>query len=192
MNRPADPFAVLGLDRRATLVDAGAARRRLAREHHPDRGGDAQRMREVNEAYRQVVQALRRAAEAAPEPAAPTAPEPPPPGEPPAARHRRRGFRVEHDWPSFTIDALPAEAFEALLVVTSWIGELVADDPPYLLEALLQEPEPCWCRLELLPEAGGSIVNLTVASLDEQPAPEAEAVRDVWMAALNDLHRSEA
>ncbi len=179
MTAAGDPFHVLGLDRSATVADAGAARRRLARQHHPDRGGDAERMREVNDAYRRVLAELR----AEPSPPAPPSQSPP---------SRRPRFRVEHDWPSFTIDALPAEAFEALLVVATWIGDLIADDPPYLLEALLEQPEPCWCRLELLPEAGGSIVNLTVAGIDDAPAPDAESVRDVWMAALNDLHRHEA
>jgi hypothetical protein len=173
---PADPFLVLGIDRSATERDAGAARRRLAREHHPDHGGDAERMRQVNEAYRLVLAELR-------------APAAPPLGPEAPKRERPGRFRVEHDWPSFTIDALPAEAFEALMVVASWIGEVLVDDPPYLLETVLQQPEPCWSRLELLPEAGGSIVNLTVAAIDDGPAPDAEAVRDVWMAALNDLHR---
>ena len=65
--------------------------------------------------------------------------------------------------PSFVIDALPAEAFEALLVVTSWIGEVLVDEPPYLLEVHLHDPAPCWCRLELVPDAGSSTVSLTVA-----------------------------
>ena len=51
----------------------------------------------------------------------------------------------------------------ALLVGTSWMGEVLVDDPPYLLEVHLVEPAPCWCRLDLLPEAGGSTVMLTVA-----------------------------
>jgi hypothetical protein len=181
-----DPYAVLGIDRGADARQAGAARRRLARQHHPDHGGDEARMREINEAYRLVLDRLR-------DPPAPPPPPPPAPSAPPRGRAERRiRPRVEHDWPSFTIDALPAEAFEALLVVSTWIGEVLVDEPPYLLDVVLTEPEPCWCRLELLPEAGGSIVNLTVAGFDHAPAPEAEAVRDVWLAALNDLHRAES
>ena len=64
-------------------------------------------------------------------------------------------------------------------------GEVLVDDPPYLLEVHLNDPSPCWCRLELLPEAGGTIVSLTVAS--DGPGPSAEAVRDVWVASLNAL-----
>jgi hypothetical protein len=94
---------------------------------------------------------------------------------------------VQHDAPSFTIDALPAEAFEALLVVTSWMGEMLVDDPPYVLEVHLTEPGPCWCRLDLVPDAGGSTVTLTVASVGDDPAPDVEAVRDAWVVNLNRL-----
>ena len=84
-----------------------------------------------------------------------------PPAPPPGAGARPRPIpagprRVQRDEPSFVIEALPAEAFEALLVVASWMGEVIVDDPPYLLEAHLYDPAECWCRLELLPEAGGS------------------------------------
>ena len=160
-----DPFAVLGLSRDATLAEVRTARRRLAAEFHPDHGGDALRMGEINVAFDIVVAQLadRR--------------EPSPP--------RFRG--VQHDAPSFTIDALPVEAFEALLVVTSWIGEVLVDDPPYILEVHLTDPGPCWCRLDLVPDAGGSTVTLTVAPVGEDTAPDVESVRDVWVANLNRL-----
>ncbi|MEZ5216771.1 MAG: hypothetical protein R2715_09340 [Ilumatobacteraceae bacterium] len=51
------------------------------------------------------------------------------------------------------IEALPVEAYEALLVVATWIGEVLVDEPPYLLDVHLHEPRPCWCRLELVPDA---------------------------------------
>ena len=94
---------------------------------------------------------------------------------------------VQYDWPSFTIDVLPAEAFEALLVVTSWMGEVLVDDPPYLLETFLRDPEPCWCRLDLVPDAGATSVSLTVAGVDGEPAPDPEDVRDELVANLNRL-----
>lgn len=90
--------------------------------------------------------------------------------------------RAEHDHPSFVIELLPAEAFEALLVATTWIGDVLVDEPPYLLEVHLHEPTPCWCRLELVPDAGASTVSLTV----DGPV-SAEAVRDLWIAVLNQL-----
>ena len=166
-----DPFEVLGVSRAASLDEVRAARRRLAAEFHPDRGGDAARMGEINVAFDAVVADLAgRRPVLGPVPASPT------------------GFRgVQQDAPSFTIDTLPAEAFEALLVVTSWMGEVLVDDPPYLLEVHLTEPRPCWCRLDLVPDAGGSTVTLTVAPIDGTPAPDVEEVRDLWVANLNRL-----
>lgn len=181
-----DPFAVLGLAAGASLDEVRAARRRLAKEHHPDHGGDPAAMQRLNAAFDAAVKAIRR-------PPAPTEPAAPPRRaarpEPPARRPGSVSFRrgtVEHDAPSFTIDVLPVEAFEALLVVTSWHGEVLVDDPPYLLEVHLHDPAPCWCRLELVPEAGGTIVSLTVAGVAGE-VPTADEVRDLWVASLNAL-----
>jgi len=188
----ADPFAVLGLERDASIADVRAARRRLAFELHPDRGGSADAMRELNEAFDAAIAHLtgRRplfvsephdAAAGGPAPV-PTAP---PPGRPFRVRGPRWVGRAQHDAPSFVIDALPAEAYEALLIVTSWIGEVLVDDPPYVLETHLNEPSPCWCRLDLVPDAGASTVSLTVAQIGDDPPPLLDDVRDVWVANLN-------
>jgi hypothetical protein len=197
VTRP-DPFAVLGLTRDATLDDVRAARRRLAFDVHPDRGGDAAAMQELNAAFEACVAHLtgrRRLVDDQQPPATPTADTTPSGGRwgrrrPPAPSSGRRRH-VEHDAPSFTIDALPAEAFEALLVVASWIGDVLDDDPPYVLECHLREPSPCWCRLELVPDAGGSTVSLVVASAGDASAPSepgfVELVRDVWVEHLNQL-----
>lgn len=171
-----DPFAVLGVSPDATLAEIRSARRKLAAQFHPDHGGDAVRMGEINAAFDVVeFQLLNPLPEAA---AATTEAAPSPP---------RRYQGVQYDAPSFTIDTLPAEAFEALLVVTSWMGEVLVDDPPYLLEVHLTDPAPCWCRLDLVPDAGGSTVTLTVASIGGDPAPDVEEVRDRWVANLNQL-----
>ncbi|MCB0999277.1 MAG: J domain-containing protein [Ilumatobacteraceae bacterium] len=196
----ADPFAVLGLDRSATLDDVRSARRRLAFDLHPDRGGDEHAMRAVNGAFEACVAHLT-GRRVLPPPGGPATPAPTAPGsrirrEPPPVPwgQRRRRPQVEYDAPSFTVDALPAETFEALLVVAGWIGDVLDDDPPYVLECHLHEPAPCWCRLDLVPDAGGSTVSLTVAS----PAGErggvndltfVERVRDVWVEQLNRLGR---
>lgn len=171
-----DPFAVLGVGPDATIEEVRIARRRLAAQFHPDHGGDAGRMGEINAAFEAAVAELTHRSLS---PAAPAVtPVPPSPD-------RYRG--VQYDEPSFTIDRLPAEAFEALLIVTAWMGEVLVDDPPYVLEVHLTEPGPCWCRLDLVPDAGGSTVTLTVASIGDTPAPDVEAVRDVWVANLNRL-----
>ena len=44
-------WEVLGVPRTATREDARAAYRRLAAQHHPDKGGDAARMAEINRAW---------------------------------------------------------------------------------------------------------------------------------------------
>ena len=185
-----DPFAVLGLPPTATLDDVRAARRRLAKSVHPDHGGDEARMREINRAFDLAVKAILRPPAAAGRTsggdrhgAADRAS-----GLEPAQRPGRRvGRRIEQDSPSFSIDLLPAEAFEALLVVVSWIGDVLVDDPPYLLDALLREPQDCWCRIELLPEAGASMVSLTVAGLEGEDAPPVDDVRDLLVTLLNQL-----
>ena len=96
---------------------------------------------------------------------------------------------VDHDVASFVIEALPVVAFEALLVVTSWIGEVVVDEPPYQLDVLVLDPLRCWCRLDLVPDAGASTVSLTIAALPDEPLPTIDDVRDLWVAALNHLSR---
>ncbi|MET0911367.1 MAG: hypothetical protein ABWZ99_18020, partial [Ilumatobacteraceae bacterium] len=95
--------------------------------------------------------------------------------------------RMAVDMPSFTVEALPVETFEALLVVASWIGEVLDDDPPYRLEVALGAPYECWCGLDLVPDAGASTVSLQVAAVGGRPAPDIEAVRDVWIEHLNRL-----
>ena len=190
-----DPFQVLGLTREATLMEVRAARRRLAFDRHPDRGGSPDDMRDLNAAFDAAVAHLT-GRRPLPDAGVETPDAPPQRSQRvapqrttgPRSSLRRRGQwvgRMQHDMPSFTIDALPAEAFEALLVVTSWIGEVLVDDPPYALEVHLYEPTPCWCRLELVPDAGSSTVSLFVAPVDTAPAPLLDDVRDVWVHHLN-------
>jgi len=180
-----DPFVLLGVDRSATLDEARVARRRLAFHAHPDRGGDADEMRAINDAYLAVEahltgvapeSHLSAATASTAEPTTPTAP---------TTASATTTERAQHDAPSFVISALPAESFEALLVVTSWIGEVLVDDPPYLVEVHLYEPSECWCRLELVPDAGACTVSLMVVSVGDKPAPLLDDVRDVWVRHIN-------
>jgi hypothetical protein len=161
---PDDPHVLLGVPRHATLDELSSARRRLARSVHPDVGGTEAEMQRLNAAYEAAVAQL---------------------GQHQPPTRRLRG--VQRDVPSFTIDVLPVEAFEALLVVTSWMGEVLVDEPPYVLETVLHEPALCWCRLDLVPDAGATTVSLTVAGVDGEPTPDPESVRDEWVANLNRL-----
>jgi hypothetical protein len=175
-----DPLATLGLGGDATPEQIQAARRRLAKQHHPDHGGDADHMQTINEAADAALIAV--AGRDAAEPlttdgGAETAPD--------ATSAKREFSGVTRDVPSFTVEALPVETFEAMLVVASWLGEVLDDDPPYRLDTYLYEPFDCWCRLDVVPDAGASTVSLSVAGIDGAPTPELVAVRDAWIANLN-------
>ena len=184
-----DPFAALGLPPNASEADVRAARRRLAKALHPDAGGDAAGMAELNDAADRALRSIGRGsipvgsgdgvndADSVTSTGAPK----------PSNADRSSAGRFATDMPSFTVEALPVETFEALLVVASWIGEVLDDDPPYRLEVMLREPVECWCGLDLVPDAGASTVSLQVASIGGQPAPDVEAVRDVWISHLNQL-----
>lgn len=198
--RVADARRLLGLDERADADAVRAARRRLAKGAHPDAGGDVETMRRINEAARVVLATLadpRQPAAAPMRPTAPTRPTPPTrpaSGQPVDRRGRDHDLR-DHDEASFTIEAYPAQAFEALFVAASSFGEMIAEEPPYQLDVLIDaavhdaRPLHCWCRLDLLPEAGASTVGLTIAALPGEPLPAIDAVRDLWVVTLNQLGR---
>jgi molecular chaperone DnaJ len=46
-----DYYKILGVDKNATQEDIKKAYRKLAHQHHPDKGGDEQKFKEINEAY---------------------------------------------------------------------------------------------------------------------------------------------
>ena len=51
MSQNKDYYKVLGIDKKATKDDIKKAFRKLAHKHHPDKGGDESKFKEVNEAY---------------------------------------------------------------------------------------------------------------------------------------------
>jgi hypothetical protein len=184
----ADPFELLGLPRDATADEIRAARRRLAKRLHPDAGGLPGSMRALNvataDALRLCAATDRRTGDTGgaerggtrQDPTSETAP-----------RSTGRVSRIVNDVPSFTVEALPVETFEALLVAAAVLGEVLDDDPPYRLDAVLWRPHECWCRLDLVPDAGASSVSLTVGAFDDRPMPPMESVRDAWIDELNAL-----
>lgn len=186
-----DPLIVLGLPPDATLDDIDAARRALAKSAHPDVGGSLADMQRINAAADEAARRLAAGRIASNSPTAPAAPAADGAGtgaggSGPGRRYGRR------DHPSFTIEALPAEAFEALLIVAGWLGDLIDDEPPYALEVALTHPIAGWCRLDLVPDAGSSTVSVTVAGEPGarppgSDAPDIETVRDAWIEGLNQL-----
>lgn len=49
-----DPYKILGVERGATPEQVKAAYRKLASQHHPDKGGDTARFQEIQAAYEQI------------------------------------------------------------------------------------------------------------------------------------------
>ena len=49
-----NPYETLGVDQDADADDVKEAYRDLAKEHHPDRGGDEEKFKEIQEAYEQI------------------------------------------------------------------------------------------------------------------------------------------
>lgn len=179
------PHSILGVSRNASADEIRAARRRLARRHHPDTGGDPAEMQRINAAAALALRMLDRPDTASSAGAPSDVPPPPSGGDstddvPEWIGHTR-------DVPSFTVEALPAEAFEALLIAAAELGELADDDPPYELRLLLGAPLSCWCQLDVVPDAGASTVSVSIAGADGHPLPELVAVRNAWIEALNRL-----
>jgi hypothetical protein len=181
-----DPLAELGLGRDATADDVRAARRRLARRHHPDAGGYADEMRRINIAAGDALELIlketddSRTGHGESSTAGPR--------DDRRGRMRRDGGDgVRRDVPSFVVEALPAETFEALLLAAAELGEVEDDDPPYELRTLLREPIACWCQLDVVPDAGSSTVSITIAADEGRGLPELVDVRNAWIGALNAL-----
>ena len=184
-----DPWEVLGLARDASLDQARTARRRLAKVLHPDLHGEAApaeraelaaRMTLVNQALAQIEASQVEATQT---------------GE--AAGADDRGDESPSpivafpcgaaDPDSFSMDWLPAEAFEALFLAAYGLGDILATDEPYLLELYLAEP-PCFCRLTLVPEAGGSLITVEVSPASESlMSPDPAEVIAVLAAEVNAL-----
>ena len=180
-----DPFDVLGIDRTSTADEVHRARRRLAKRLHPDHGGDAAGMQAINAAADAALFALNRPSSPMPDQSPHDESNRDDPNRDDANSGRRR--RVATDSPSFTVEALPVETFDALVIVANWMGEVLVDEPPYVLESRLVDPFECWCRLDIVPDAGASTVSIAVATYDDRSLPDVDAVRDAWVANLNRL-----
>lgn len=176
MSAPFDPWATLGLAPGASVAEARAARRRLAKQFHPDVSAPStgSAMAEINRAVAAV-----EAAQAAPCEGVEAGPDPSVGGPGPKAE------ALEDD--SFGVAALPVDAFEALFLAAYGLGEILVADEPYTLELYLDEPVECFCTLSLAPEAGGSIVSIDLVAAEGSAPPPVVAVRDLLIAELSTI-----
>lgn len=169
-----DPRAVLGVGPGATGAQLRRARRRLAKELHPDLHDDRtraeaeRRMAQVNRAFDELHAALATAV------AGEQGPSPPAPAEP------APGAAAD----AFAIEALPVDAFEATLLAAVELGDVIRAEEPYLLAVLLDHPGPANCLLELAPDAGGTTVTIDLGPRHFGTVPTVQAVRDAFVAEI--------
>ncbi len=168
-------YQLLGVTRESTVSEIVAARRVLAREFHPDRGGDPQHMALINLAFDAIIASH---GEPSAESISTTKTETAEPDV--TARDVATKFSV--DRPSFTINALPVFAYEVLLLAARVLGDVSSDEPPYLLEVQLEDPPMTWCRLEIVPDAGSSTISFVI---DKEI--DAQLIRDLWVATINEI-----
>lgn len=184
---PEDPFSILGIPRNSSTEDIRNAWREKIRLSHPDVGGSHELSISLNQALQQALASVQ--------------------SEP--RNHSESRGRTEsrghtetvvdtavpkkflRDSSSFTIDVLPVECWHVLEIVAAQSGSILADEPPYLIEFTLHDSGidgsvDSWCRCEMVPEAGGTTVHITVGST-QLSVLQIDIVRDYLVRSLNDL-----
>ena len=166
-----DPFLVLCIERGATADEVRRAWRERARIVHPDVGGSDAAMQELNEALHSALGDVEESTSV-------------------KVTSSPVLVRRERDVSSFTVDVLPAECFEALLIVAGISGAISHEEPPYQLEFSLHDSDVAgalngWCRCDLVPEAGATTVSLLVGTETSAEGISVEEVRDYLVANLN-------
>lgn len=163
---------MLCIERGASADEIRQAWKKRARMVHPDVGGTDSAMQELNEALQSALELV----------GAPVSLKAVPPIL----------VRRERDVSSFTVDVLPAECFEALLIVAGISGAISYEEPPYQLEFSLHDSDVTgalngWCRCDLVPEAGATTVSLLVGTEASSEGVSVEEVRDYLVANLNEI-----
>ena len=87
----------------------------------------------------------------------------------------------------FSIDVLPVEAFDLVYMAAASLGDPWVIDEPYQLVARLDEPLVCRAHIDLVPEAGGSIVTFRIEPLRGFDPPPVRRVTSAFVAELQRL-----
>lgn len=169
-----DPFVVLGISGSSTATEVRDAWRRAIIGAHPDHGGSSEAVQRLNWARDMALELVGRDDRLD------------------VAQVEVFEHQVARDIPSFSVAALPVDAFESLRVVASQLGTIIDEDEPYVLEFTLDESSQGadrtpWCRCEVLPEAGASLVLLTVAAPRGFDDMAMERLRDNIITRINQL-----
>jgi hypothetical protein len=191
-----DPFVTLGISADSSVDVIKDAWREKARVCHPDVGGTHEAMQQLNEALRLALLEVTSTAKSTSDVTAQS-------GMSSSGKRTSSGdkissdvktvdtHRLSRDVSSFTIDCLPVEAFEALLIASSWHGDVAIDESPYVLEMVVRDPFACWVRFDIVPEAGASMVSITVSAISGQRRVSAEEVRDLFVESVNQINWEE-
>lgn len=183
-----DPFAILGVDPSSSESAIRAAWRYKAKNNHPDVGGTDEKMRILNAALQDALACLQtNSPTASSSTVATTHDSRTNTGETTAVVSRH----VQHDLSCFTIDVLPVDGFEFVRLAAAMLGSITDEECPYMIEFTLEnlglsDPHSGWCRCELVPEAGGTMVHLTVGSASGSLA--VEPIRDSIIDCINRLN----
>lgn len=180
-----ESFTILGVTSDVDERTLRSAWKHKAARLHPDTGGSHEAMIRLNTALEVALAALHRNPSATVEGLGESQPRSTPGGP---KRY------VGRDMSSFTIDALPVDAWQLLYMGACHCGPIVDEEEPYVLEFMLSDTSissltTVMCRCELVPEAGGTTVHLTLFS-ERGQANGVEMVRDLLVSAINELDNS--
>jgi len=146
-------WEVLGLDAGCPWPEVRARWLTLAKQLHPDHHGDpvaARRLAEVNAAYASLLRAD-------------------PAGTSEAADCPAGGSGDPEGGVStavFTVGEFRPVVFEALILAVADVGDVTDTDEPFSLDLFVEGPPTGFCHVELVPEAGGSLVTVDSEHVD--------------------------